>query len=271
MDSVGRFAELEWANYAATRPSAQVTSSLEVTLRDDVVYTISEAFPTPDSNHACLLRTTDEGADHLVSEVISLFQAKGLPVAIYISPACTPPDLPKRLLERGFDKQPEEETWMVLENLLDFDLPSPYPDITVRTVKKNAIILFARVFMAAFSMPDEFAPLMAQLMRPSAELPNVHHYLAFDEGQPIGTCSLLRHERFGVLGSAGVVDEHRGHGAATNLAIRALADAREKGTDTVMLQTTADTWLERFLRISGFKRAFTRSCYVLNDDSPGQD
>ncbi len=267
METVERVAELEWANYGATVPSAQVTPGLEVTLRDDVIYTISKAFPTPDSNHACLLRTTDERASDLISEVITLFRAKDLPVAIYVSPACTPRGLPERLLERTFERQPEEEVWMVLEGLSDFEIPSPYPGITVRPIEKNEAILFAEVFMAAFNMPKEFAPLMAQLMRPSVALPSVCHYLAFDEGQPIATCSLLRHESFGVLGSAGVVPKHRGHGAATSLAVRAAIDAREQGVDTLMLQTAADTWLERFLRISGFRRAFTRSCYILNDDA----
>jgi len=265
--SVERIAELEWANYATTLPSARVTPGLEVTLRDDVIYTISEAFPTPDSNHACLFRTTADEADDLIAEVTSLFQTKGLSVAIYVSPACTPPDLPDRLLERGFGKQAEEEVWMVLEDLSNFDIPSPYPGITVRPIEKNEAILFAEAFMAAFNMPKEFAPRMAQLMRPSVELPNVHHYLAFDEDQPIGTCSLLRHKNFGVLGSAGVVSEHRGHGAATSLAVRAATEAQQHGVDTLMLQTAADTPLERLLRISGFEGAFTRACYVLNDDS----
>jgi hypothetical protein len=53
--------------------------------------------------------------------------------------------------------------------------------------------------------------------------------------------------------------------------IQALSDAREQGLETIVLQTTAGTSLERLLRISGFARAFTRSCYVLSDDSSGQD
>ena len=265
--SVARIAELERANYAATLPSARVTPGLEVKLRDDVILTSSEIFPTPDSNHACLFRATDEGADDLITEVTSLFQAKGLPVAIYVSPACTPSDLQDKLLGKGFEKQPEEEIWMALEGLSRFDIPSSYPGINVRPITKSEVILFAQVFMAAFDMPKSFAPMMAKLMKPSVGLPSVHHYLAFFEGQPIGTCSLLRHKSFGVLGSTGVVSEHRGHGAATSLAVRAATDAQECGVETLMLQTTADTPLERLLHISGFKGAFTRACYVLNDDS----
>ncbi len=264
-------AELEWANYAATLSSAQVTPGLEVTLREDVILTSSTSFPTHDSNHACLLRTTAQAADDLIAEIARFFQAKDLPIAIYVSPACKPSNLSERLLETGFNKQPEEEAWMILENLFDFDIPSPYPGISVKLITQSEAIVFSRVFMAAFDMPSDFAPIMAQLLKPTVGLPRVRHYLAFKKEQPIGTCSLLCYKSFGILGSTGVASEHRGSGAATNLAIRTLTDAREMGVDTVMLQTAADTWLERFLRISGFRRAFTRSCYILDDDFLGQD
>jgi N-acetylglutamate synthase-like GNAT family acetyltransferase len=127
--------------------------------------------------------------------------------------------------------------------------------------------------MDAFDLPGSLAPLMAQLLEPSIGLPSVHHYIALFKEQPIGTCSLIRHGSLGVLGSTAVVSEHRGRGSATTLAVRALTEARDLGVETVMLQTAADTWLERFLRISGFERAFARTCYVrthaLSHASPG--
>lgn len=262
-----RVAELERANYAAMLPSARVTPGVEVVLRDDVILTSSASLPSHDSNHACLLRTSAERVDKLIAEVIAFFQAQERPVAIYVSPACKPPDLPDRLLEKGFNEQ-EEESWMVLEDLSNADIPRPYPGYRVGLVSEDEAELFAGVFLAAFGMPSEFAPIMAQLLRPSIGLPSVRHYVARDgAGEAIGTCSLLLHESFGVLGSAGVVSDHRRNGAATSLAVRAATDAIELGVDTLMLQTAADTWLERFLRISGFERAFIRSCYIRDDGS----
>jgi hypothetical protein len=264
-----RTAELEWANYAATHALAQVTPGLEVIVRDDVILTSSQAFPTRDTNHACLLRASPLRANDLIAEVKAYFKSRNLPVAVYVSPACTPGDLPQRLLERGFNKQEEQETWMAVEGLSRVDIPSPYPGIAVRSIARSEAIAFAEVFMAAFGMPTDFAPLMAGLLEPSVGLPGVYHYLAWNKGQAIGTCSLLCYESFGILGSAGIVSEHRRSGAATNMVVRAAIDARDLGVDTLMLQTTADTPLERLLRISGFKRAFSRTCYVLSDESPG--
>ncbi len=105
---------------------------------------------------------------------------------------------------------------------------------------------------------------MAQLLEPSLDQPSVHHYIALVDGQPAGIMSLLRHESFGVFGSGGVLPAYRKSGAATNLTIRTATDAKKHGVDTLMGQTKAGTPLERLLRISGFRKVFTRTCYTLS-------
>jgi hypothetical protein len=267
---VSRIAELEWANYAATLPCAEVTPGLDVVLRKDVILTSSKAFPAPDANHACLLRAAPGSVGGVIAELTDYFQSKGLPVAVYVSPACTPGDLPAALLNRRFHKLEEEEAWLILEDLPNLSIPSPLPGVTVKRVTKDDVRPFAQVFTTAFSLPTDFASAIAQLLEPSVGLPNASHYLAMRGSQPIGTCSLLGYETFGVLGSAGVLPDQRRSGAATNLVIQALRDAREEGLETIVLQTAAGTPLERLLCISGFTMAFTRSCYVLSDDLTGQ-
>ena len=158
---------------------------------------------------------------------------------------------------------------MVMEKLQEVDMPSPSPGIAVRPITEPEVELFAHVFLTAFDMPRAFAPVMAQILEPSVGLPTVRHYLAWQKDQALGTCSLVSYHRFGVLGSAGVVQDRRRSGAATALVVHALMDALDQGVDTVMLQTAADTRLERLLRINGFRRAFTRSCFVLEDGLPG--
>jgi GNAT superfamily N-acetyltransferase len=262
-ESRSHILELELANYQAILPIAQVTPGLEVIIRDDVVITSSETFPAPDTTHACLVRATPETVEGLITEVTGYFQAKGLPTTIYVSPACTPDDLSQHLLSRKFIKQEAKEAWLVLYDLLHSGLPVPMRGASVRPITKEEVSTFANTFMSAFEMPVDFAPYMAQLLQPCVGLPGVYHYLAIADGQPIGTCSLLCHNQFGILGSVGVLPEHRKRGAATNLAVQAAVQAREQGVDTLMLQTTAGTGLERLLRISGFKNVFVRTCYTL--------
>lgn len=256
-------AELEWANYAATLAVARVTPGLDITLRDDVIMTVSELFPTPDTNHACLVRSDAGTVDRLLDEITDRFHDSGLPATVFLSPACLPPGLEVRLQERGFVRQSAQEAWMVLDRLQHVDLPQVSPRVTVREIGASEAMIVARVFMRSFGIPAELAPYMAQLLAPSVGLATVHHYLALLGDQPAGTCSLLCYERYGVLGSAGVLPAVRGGPVATSLTVRAVSDARAHGIEALMLQTEAGTRLERLLRISGFVRVFTRDCYTL--------
>ena len=263
MTTTERIATLERVNYAATLPIAQVTPGLDIVLRDDVIITCSAAFPSPDTTHACLLRATPQTADGLIAEVVVYFQSKGLPTTVFVSPACTPPDLPARLERRGFVRQEMLEAWIVLDHLLDVELPPLSPKVAVKQITQEEALTFAQVFMAAFDMPVDFAPHMAQLLAPSIGLPGVYHTIALLDGQPVGIFSLLCYENYGIIGSGGVVPAHRRSGAAHNLVIQAGTEAQKRGIDTLIGQTAAGTPLERLLRISGFRSEFTRTCYAL--------
>jgi hypothetical protein len=259
-----KIAELEWANYAATRKPAQVTPGLDLILRDDVILTGSRVLPMPDANHACLVRSSEETVEPLLAEVIDYFYERATPPTFYLSPACAPDDLSERLIARGFSRQSDEEAWMILPDILDRDVPRPTPNVAVRSIERDEVSSFAGVFLEAFGMPGEFAPPFVQLLAPSIGLDNAWHCMSYDGDQPIGTCSLLTYEAYGVLGSAGIVRSRRGRGAVTNMVIAAVKEAQRRGVDTLMLQTTAGTRLERLLRIWGFERVFTRTCYVLS-------
>jgi GNAT superfamily N-acetyltransferase len=262
-DTLDTLATLERANYQAMRGLAQVTPGVDLVLRDDLILTGSDSFPAPDTTHACLLQATPQTADGLLDEIVAYFGSRGLPATVFVSPACAPSDWAERLLKRGFVQQETAEAWLVLGDLAHVHIPPALSKVAVKPVARHAAATFARIFLAAFEMPVELAPFLTQLLEPGMHLPGVYHYLAYLDGQPVGTASLLCYQRFGVLGSVGVLPQHRRSGAAGNLAIRAAADARRQGVDTLMLQTAAGARLERLLRMSGFKRVFTRTCFTL--------
>ncbi len=261
--TIEQIAELEWANYAGMIPAARVTPGLKVILRDDVVLNSSTLFRTPDLNHACLLRAGPETVELLIDEVIAYFRSKWIRPAVMVSPACTPADLPDRLLKRGFVRDKVEDVWLVADDLLKREIPSPFPNVVVRQAKKNEALTFARIFMKAFELPVILAPLMALMLRATIDLPETHSYLAFIENKPVGTCTLVRYKNFGILGSGGILPEHRRSGAATNLALKVVNDAREHQVDTLIGQAVGGGLVERLLRLSGFKRVFSRIGYSL--------
>lgn len=262
-ESLQGITDLERANYKAMLPIADVTPDMALILRDDVILTSNQTFPAPDTTHACLLRATPQTVDSLLSEVVDYFKSKDLPTTLFVSPACTPADLPKHLVSQGFDKQDEEEAWLVLEDLANFPIPRTLPSVEVRQIGPEETATYADVFVSSFGLPAEFASYMAQRLEPVVSLPGLYHYLAFVAGQPVGACFLIDYEDFGILGSAGVKPAHRRGGAANNLVVAAANDAQSRGVNKLMLQTTAGTKLERLLRISGFKKVFTRASYTL--------
>ena len=256
-----RIARLEWANYAAQLPAIQATLGINLRMEDRLI-TITSLFPSPDVNHACLMQTTPDRANDLISAMIARFKWKPARPRIFVSSACSPPDLVERLLARGFvEMEAEREAWVAI-NLLDIEIPPPAPDVLINQVTKNETLSFARIFVTAFGMPIYFTPFMSFLLRPSIELPGSYHYLAYVNGRPVGTCSLLCYEDIGIIGSGGVLPARRGSRVARSLVITVASKAQEQGM-RILVGQTANRRVERALRMGGFELAFNRACYAL--------
>jgi GNAT superfamily N-acetyltransferase len=252
---------LEWANYAAQKNLIAVTPSAHLAMRDDLVITSTRLFPIPEANHACLLRAADATIDVLIEESIDYFKSRRLPACVFVSPACTPQDLVERLKKRGFKKQEERESWMTIR-LPGLEIPRASRRVDAKEIAKREIWPFAKVYLAAFRMPIILTPLLALLLRPTVDLPNVHYYVARVDTKPVGICLWYAYEGIGCLGGMGVLPSQRRNRAGTALTVKAVTDARAQGMHTMMLQTTNQK-LERFLRISGFRTMFTRTRYIL--------
>ncbi|HOT90274.1 MAG TPA: hypothetical protein PLJ78_00875 [Anaerolineae bacterium] len=260
--SLEDIATLERQNYVAMQPMVAVTPGVELILRDDVIITSSQVFPTPDVNHACLLRATRETATALIAEIVEHFTSRELPPTIFLSPACTPEDLPEYVQQAGFVRQKEQEAWMVLEHPGDLVQSAMPARVEVHSIDKSEALTFAQVFLKAFGMPEEYAEAMAEVLTPSIGLPGMFHYVATFDGQPLGVCTLLCHADLAIVGSAGIVSKLRGLKVLSGLTAKVYADAYAWGCRRALLQTTAGAPFERFLRIAGFKTYFTRTCYT---------
>lgn len=258
-------AQLERVNYLAILPVAEVTPGLDVVLRDDVILSSSSVFPAPDTTHACQLRTTPQAASSLIDEVISYFRSRDLPVVIYLSPACTPVDLPDRLAASGFVPSGAPESWVVLDDLSRIQYRSRRSDIEISVVEPDTAQAFAETFLAAFEQPVELAPLLLEVLRPSIGVPTVTHYLAREAGQWIGTVSLTTHDTYGILGSVGILPTHRRSSVSIELFDAAYKEAQQRGLTTMFAQTELDSTAEQLLTTNHFRRAFLRQAYTLPD------
>ena len=242
---------------------SKVMPGLHSILRDDLVLIYSKDYPSLDINRAFLLRETPEKIDNLIDEVVAYFKERELPTTIMVSPACTPADLPQRLLKRGFVRQEPDECWLVLEHVQAARVPKTDPKIVVKPVKKEDVGLFAETMVAAYEMTPDWVPMLAKVLEPSIDQPNIKHYIAFIDQKPVATMTTMCHKEYVIVGSGGVLPQHRGTGLVFNLAVIVLSQARDQGADTILGQTTVGPMFERFLRICGFKQAFKRQGFIL--------
>ena len=258
-----QIADLERINPTIMQGLTGVMPGVDVILRDDIVLISSKDFPSADTNLAYLFRTTPEKADALIEEMIEYFQSKDLTPQIMVSPACTPADLPERLLARGFACQEPEESWMMFTGLQKTVIPKIDRSVTVKRVDSENTNAFAQVMAGAFEMPVEWVSYLAQMLEPTLAVPGFAHYLAFVKGVPAATLTLMCHQQYATIGSAGVLPEYRGTRTIYNMAVEVLSGAKQDGVDIVLSQTTLGPKFERFLRIAGFKLAFRRTGYKL--------
>jgi N-acetylglutamate synthase-like GNAT family acetyltransferase len=256
-------AALERANYLALQPWVQAVPGATMVVRDDVVLTWANLFPTPDFNHACLLRATPAGVEPTVDEIVAHYKRRWRRVHIFVSPACTPADIGERLLARGFEKQPGEEPWLRCD--LRGWLPPPVGSDAVRVVKvgpRDARI-FARVYLASFGMTAALAPLLAPLLKRLMRVPSTRYGLALLDGQPAGVCVWHTHGDIAALGGMGVLPHFRGSRVATTLGMQVMLDAQAEGKKAIVAQMIHGGF-EEFVSQYGFKRVFTRIHYVLS-------
>ncbi len=260
---IQRIVEFEMVVPNCIETLASVMPGTEIISRDDLVLIYSKEYPSPDANHALLLRETPEKIDCLVDEVIAYFKERDLPATIMVSPACTPADLPQRLLERGFVRQEPDEFWLYMEHIQSAKAPKTDPRVVIKQVTKEDLGVFAETMAAAFEMEPVWVPVLEKALEPSIGHPNIDHYLAFLNQKPVATLTTMFYKDYVVPGSAGVLPKYRGTSLIFNLAVIALTRARDKGADTILGQTVLGPKFERFIRISGFKQAFKRQVYIL--------
>lgn len=260
---VQKIVEYETVIPACIQALSNAMPGMQTILRDDLVLLCSKDYPSLDINRAFLLRETPGKIDDLIDEVIAYFKEKDLPATIMVSPACTPADLPQRLLKRGFVRQEPDECWLVMEHIKNVKAPKTDPRVIVKPVTKEDVRLFAETMTAAYEMDPNWTPMLEKALEPSIDQPNINNYLAYIDEKPVATMTTMQYKEYVVAGSVGILPQHRGTSLIFNLAIAALSKARDKGADTILAQTTVGPMFERFMRICGFKQAFKRQGYVL--------
>jgi GNAT superfamily N-acetyltransferase len=87
----------------------------------------------------------------------------------------------------------------------------------------------------------------------SAVRSGARYFLAERDGEPGASCELLGFGGVGQVESVYTAAAHRGHGLASAVVRTAIAAARERGDDVVMILADAEDWPQRLYERLGFK------------------
>ena len=87
-----------------------------------------------------------------------------------------------------------------------FGLPAVYRARNRRG--RNTRIL--RVMAVAYEMPEGTIPILARNFQYINDLPGIHNYLAYLNGEPVGCMSLFSYMGYGALGGGGVIPVRAG-------------------------------------------------------------
>jgi GNAT superfamily N-acetyltransferase len=107
------------------------------------------------------------------------------------------------------------------------------------------------------SMGEAEARDLADSDADSATRSGARYFLAERDGEPGASCELLGFGGIGQVESVYTAAAHRGHGLASAVVRTAIAAARERGDDLVMIVADADDWPQRLYERLGFETVDT--------------
>ena len=132
------------------------------------------------------------------------------------------------------------------------DVRGDTPHAEVREIGFDAV----RPLMEAWyreSMGEAEARDLADADADSAARSGARYFLAERDGEPAASCELLGFDGIGQVEAVYTAAAHRGHGLASAVVRAAIAAARERGDDLVMIMADADDWPQRLYERLGFE------------------
>ena len=258
MDALG----IEWNDYARTAWFASVVPMMEISISSDAILLTNHLLQTPDGNHAALLRTTTEDCDALIRRVIAFYQERNLLPCVAVSPNCQPTNLARRLTALGFKPYGDPEHWLVLVDSLRFENARGTANCRAQPIEAQELDDFCEVMARAYDMPSGSTLVLNHFFSHIAKLPGIHNYLARIDGKPAGCLSMFHYNGICAMGSASTLPELRSLALGGALLEQASRDWNAAGRPQLITQTVLPR-LEHILTRLGFRRAFSRSYYIL--------
>lgn len=199
-----------------------------------------------------------------LDRAIELFRGAGVRrFFVQVAPTAEPPELIEWIEERGMLHY---NNWARLCRTTE-NPPSYDGSLVVREVGLEESSEFRTIIESAFGWPDA----ATHWVDASFGREGWHHYIAYDDEEPIATAVLYSNGEAGWLSFAATLSTHEGRGAQTALIARRVRDAAELGIAELSVETAEDlptkpSQSNRNLRRLGFELAYLRRNYLWKEE-----
>ena len=204
----------------------------------------------------------EEVTDSDLDRLEGFFKDRGAPVMHEISPLAHK-SLFTMLTQRGY--QPLEFTsvmFLPLNGEIRVDPPAN-AEIHVRAIGEEDSEVWANTAAEGWKESIEFADLILDLARVSANKQDGPSFLAELDGRPIAAGSLSVHEGVALFAGASTIPEARRQGAQRALLAVRLRHAQQTGCDLAMMCAEPGSTSQRNAERHGFRIAYTRIKWTL--------
>lgn len=169
----------------------------------------------------------------MIDAILAAFRDHGAAsIAVQLSPAAQPAELPVWLQARGFIREGGATKFY------RHTMPPPTTptDLQVIAIDQSQAESFTATACAAFGLPVMMAPWMASTIGRAGW----RHYLALDGATPAATAALFVQGEAGWLGFASTLPAYRRRGAQSALLAQRIRDANALGCAWVTTETDPD-------------------------------
>ena len=215
--------------------------STRVKLRhdSDVTWYVSDV-PFPLLNGVMHAKLEPGSEDRRIGEILAEFEVAGMPMLWWTGPASRPEDIGSRLAGRGLMKVGAPPGMAMVLGKLDAG-EAPPPGVTIKRLDGDHMLDgYGQVLQQAFGAPDFVKEIYYDIFKSSGydEAGDVQNYVAYLEGTPVGTCTVVYGAGVAGIYNVATVEEARGRGIGRAVTLGPLLDARRRGYRVGVLEAS---------------------------------
>ena len=216
--------------------------------------------PCPFFNNVYSASIPHPKAEAIVDDVTSHFFPRNVPCFWWSGPVNHDPRIVEVLESRRFAKAFEAPAMAL--GLSDCPPTNPGSAEVVEIDSEGQMAAWTRTCTAAFEFDGNLSGWWHELFTsiPHGGSSPLRHYLAYRDGNPVGTASAFAEDGVVGLASVGVRKEYRGQGVGSALTLAVLRNARERGCRLGVLFSSA--MAESMYKRLGFRQYGTGHCYL---------